>query len=1096
VRGFLGHRGGEALRKWVGTVAGTGRWKFLGLTIRWATFCSLLVVVILLVQRLCTTTVVSFQLEVREARPVAPGINPCFYYDTGGGFLDAQTVCFSYDLRSSHGFQNYNITLPSFRTIRKIRFDPLQEPGIVALRRVTIGRYRRIALDLRQALGHTLFSLRESQLTMDGDTLVVRLSTDDPQVMLADQLDASTGLGTGDIFEAGLLALLICLGLAALRGLDRIVRSTRVWLVKSWHDPSFVAFKEGTALGVSVWVAIVGLILLVHQWRTPSMVTYQIAVREGDLGGNGFLQCFYFDTGRGFSDAAKTCFPFDRGPVKEFQTYQIELPAFRTIKRLRFDPMREPGVAAIRNVTVGRYRFSRVNLGSELGKTLYPLSGSQLSMEGETLVAHLSGEDPYFMLSDGFDRRTGIEASQVLGAAAMSFLICAGLLMLLMLARSAGLWERDESAAEFLRRSALRLLIWTRATVLGILSAFLVAITGTTVFAVGTSMFRYGRSISLWEVLLAPAEGVAISLLAAMVVAMVLAIDHLCAGRRWAGPLRFIPLAMELIIALVLTLLALFEILCCYVFWEWGSFVDGSLIQVAYQSPSPDSVRYYLTRAPAIVAGLAVVALIWFAIFACRKFRERRLPMRLLIGFASLAAVWSLGALSPFRTPDAYDPSVSSPLVIALQTGPTFGKTLGPNIVATDPASFQMPAHRPVPASYQHYHGAANGQDVIFVVLESVRRADVSLYGYARETTPNLTRLSNHAMVFSNAYVSQPRSCKTMESFSLGTYPDPRYDSLTWHGDRIAGRQSFWGTLAHDHYRAYLGINADPEADRFGSFMKAALGPALEQTVGLSDLVVRYGEAAKPPGSMGNDKLLVDDFLQWYGARTKPAAAVIWFAGAHHPYWAAAKKFPEHQVIDGYDNCIHASDAAVGHLIEGIEKTGRHPLILIFGDHGEAFGEHAGDQLHGVYLYNQSMRIPMMLYDSALFSERQNFDGRFSMKDVPATLLYLLGHDEPIGQSEVIFSKRPEDTVYMSNVYGDFKLGAVAGSGPEKFMYLPSRGQAYLFELGADPGENENLVASRPREEIQHREQDLIQWYFYQTDYLDKHFPIPNGAAN
>ncbi len=163
--------------------------------------------------------------------------------------------------------------------------------------------------------------------------------------------------------------------------------------------------------------------------------------------------------------------------------------------------------------------------------------------------------------------------------------------------------------------------------------------------------------------------------------------------------------------------------------------------------------------------------------------------------------------------------------------------------------------------------------------------------------------------------------------------------------------------------------------------------------------------------------------------------------------------------------------------------------MLIFGDHGESFGEHAGDQFHGRYLYDQSVRIPMMLYSSTLFPERQDFSGRFSTKDVPATIFYLLGRDEPIGQSEVAFSKQPDDAVYLSNIYGGVKLGVVTGSGPEKFMYFPNAKQDYLFDLAADPGEEINRVASRSPEEIQRREQELIQWYFYQTSYLDQRFP-------
>ncbi len=382
------------------------------------------------------------------------------------------------------------------------------------------------------------------------------------------------------------------------------------------------------------------------------------------------------------------------------------------------------------------------------------------------------------------------------------------------------------------------------------------------------------------------------------------------------------------------------------------------------------------------------------------------------------------------------------------------------------------------------------------MVLESVRRADVSLYGYSRETTPILSRLANHAMVFSNVYVAQPRSGKTMEAFSLGTYPDPRIETLNSSPDRIIGHPTFWGTLANHGYTGYVGVNADPDSDSFAPLMKASWGPALDKITGKADLIAKYGAAARPPGTMGSDRVLVDDFLQWYGAQKGPAAAVVWFAGAHHPYWAATKRFAENDAVDRYDNCIFASDAAVGHMIEGIEKTGRHPLVLIFGDHGEAFGEHAGDQLHGSYLYNQSVRIPMLLYSPTLFPERQDFDGRISMKDVPATLLYLLGFDESLGQSEVAFSKEPDDPVYMSNVYGDFKLGMVEGSGPEKFMYLPTKNSSYLFDLSVDPEERNNLVAAQSSGDILRRKQELIRWYYYQIRYLDQAFPRHTEAAS
>ena len=245
--------------------------------------------------------------------------------------------------------------------------------------------------------------------------------------------------------------------------------------------------------------------------------------------------------------------------------------------------------------------------------------------------------------------------------------------------------------------------------------------------------------------------------------------------------------------------------------WEWGSYIDGSLIILAYQSPTPDSVRYYLTRAPAAIAALGVVAMLVVGGLAFRLFRRREIPKRFVVAFASVAAIWSLGALSPLRAPYAYDPSVSSPILLALRTGPDLSGGLDPSITAPDLASFHLPMPRPVPVAYRHYHGAAAGQDIIFVVLESVRRADVSLYGYSRETTPILfRRLANHAMVFSMCTSPSLEVAKRWRPFPSAPIPILRIETLNSSPDRIIGHPTFWGTLANHGYTGYVGVNADP----------------------------------------------------------------------------------------------------------------------------------------------------------------------------------------------------------------------------------------------------------------------------------------------
>ena len=79
-----------------------------------------------------------------------------------------------------------------------------------------------------------------------------------------------------------------------------------------------------------------------------------------------------------------------------------------------------------------------------------------------------------------------------------------------------------------------------------------------------TSVFRYGRSISLANLLAAPAESVAVVLFAAIAVAVAITADRFCAGYKRAAPIRALLAGLQFVIALSLVGLALFEILCSY----------------------------------------------------------------------------------------------------------------------------------------------------------------------------------------------------------------------------------------------------------------------------------------------------------------------------------------------------------------------------------------------------------------------------------------------------------------------------------------------------------------------------------------------------
>ncbi|MDH3694756.1 MAG: sulfatase-like hydrolase/transferase [Gammaproteobacteria bacterium] len=143
--------------------------------------------------------------------------------------------------------------------------------------------------------------------------------------------------------------------------------------------------------------------------------------------------------------------------------------------------------------------------------------------------------------------------------------------------------------------------------------------------------------------------------------------------------------------------------------------------------------------------------------------------------------------------PADFSPSVTSPLWLLQK--PVAGNQNGMGdfelIKDIDPSKFISQKTGEIPLSYQSFKGAAKEKNLVFFVMESVRRRNLGLYGYSREPMPALTQLAENSLVFQNAYVMQPTSSKAMSALALGIMPDPRLIPLSWESHRIDGHETF-----------------------------------------------------------------------------------------------------------------------------------------------------------------------------------------------------------------------------------------------------------------------------------------------------------------
>lgn len=163
---------------------------------------------------------------------------------------------------------------------------------------------------------------------------------------------------------------------------------------------------------------------------------------------------------------------------------------------------------------------------------------------------------------------------------------------------------------------------------------------------------------------------------------------------------------------------------------------------------------------------------------------------------------------------------------------------------------------------------------------------------------------------------------------------------------------------------------------------------------------------------------------------------------------------------------VESVDERVGLVLDALDRSGLadHTLVVFTADHGEAFGEH-GDFLHGVSLYDELVRVPLVVAGPGV-ARGHRVRGPVSHLDLVPTLADLLGLDGLgpfLGESlrpqlegvtgagrRFHYLSSPERLERQGVVHGRYKL--VAGTA----------GDVELYDLVADPQERRELSRELP----------------------------------
>jgi lipoteichoic acid synthase len=206
--------------------------------------------------------------------------------------------------------------------------------------------------------------------------------------------------------------------------------------------------------------------------------------------------------------------------------------------------------------------------------------------------------------------------------------------------------------------------------------------------------------------------------------------------------------------------------------------------------------------------------------------------------------------------------------------------------------------------------------------------------------------------------VSQPFSSAAVAALFASLYPD--HDWLTIPRQSPAIRVAkLPAVLAGHGYRTAFIHSGCIDYDGELEFL---------ENDGFQQVIARATDDDQP-----RDDELVPAALSWINQhRDHPFFLTLWTRDSHNPYYShAAKNYTNKFALNRYLNAVAWTDQVAGILASALKHAGllENTLLVITGDHGEAFEEH-GQSVHNFSVYNEEVRIPLMFVSEKLIPHR------------------------------------------------------------------------------------------------------------------------------
>jgi len=268
-------------------------------------------------------------------------------------------------------------------------------------------------------------------------------------------------------------------------------------------------------------------------------------------------------------------------------------------------------------------------------------------------------------------------------------------------------------------------------------------------------------------------------------------------------------------------------------------------------------------------------------------------------------------------------------------------------------------------------YGAArvNREEVhILIIGESARRDSWSVYGYSRNTTPNLVKLRGEAIFFQNAVADANLTISAVPILLTGISPD-RFDMQAVRGNLVdlaqeAGYTTAWLMNQDPHISLVTGIHADRMV------YPPAIATVVDGHLPLDGKLLP--ELKREIERRGKARFIGMHVIgsHWQYDTRYPAEFEHFGSGKGLTYLSVLSGKPDQRVVDAYDNSVAYTDWFLAQVIEQARALTVPATVSYISDHGEDLFMLDGRSGHGSGTYSKhQFEIPAFVWVNSAYRE-------------------------------------------------------------------------------------------------------------------------------